>query len=89
MDYSTLVGLADAGADFQEFVSGNIGSYLVKRAEQEEVAALRKLMTVDPSDEKAVKTLQLEAAVPRRLIVWIADVIEAGKTAKWQLEQGV
>jgi hypothetical protein len=85
-EYEQLMTLANAGADFKEFAGSNVGRYMLDKARQDEVAALRKLATVDPADREAIHKLQLEAIVPRRVIKWIDEVISAGKTAEWQLQ---
>ena len=86
-EYDETMGLAHLGADFQVFVKGNVGAYLVARAEQDELAALRRLAQINPSDQDAIYKLQMDAAVPRRVIAWIAEAIQVGRNAQWQIEQ--
>jgi len=81
--------IADLGADFEEFKRGNMGSYLMQCAERDEITALRKLADVDSDDKDAVYKLQLEAKIPKRVVQWIEDIINKGKTAKFQVEQEV
>lgn len=86
-EYEETMDLANIGADFQEFIRGKIGAYLVARAEQDELNALRKLAVINPADQDAIYKLQLDAAVPKRVISWIAEVIQTGRNAQWQIEQ--
>ncbi len=78
---------ADIGADFETFCKGNVGSYLIKKAEEDEINALRKIAKVNPEDKEEIYKLQMEAAVPKRVINWIAQIISEGKAAKFEMEQ--
>jgi len=78
---------ANLGADFEEFCGGNVGSHLIKCAERDELAALRKLANVDSGDKETIYKLQLAAKAPRMAINWIGQTISEGKTAKHIVDQ--
>ncbi len=86
-DYKDIIEIANIGADFKTFVTTNVGSYILEKARQEEIIALRDLATVDPDNKPEIHRLQLKAAVPMQLLEYIDEVITAGKTAEWQLDQ--
>lgn len=87
MKPETLQQIADIGADFKTFSNSNIGRYLLDKAEQEEIAALKRLRTADPDDKFEIYKLQLAAEVPHRLIKWIEQIINGGEQARAVLEQ--
>lgn len=74
------------GREVEHFLTGAIGSYLVKRAQNEIDAALNGLREVDPEDAKAVRALQNEAKVAQLVIDWLAEVIRRGQIATQVLE---
>ena len=78
---------ASDGADLKKFKEGSAGIYLYKQAELDEMAALRKIITVPPDDKEAIYKLQLAAAVPRKAIEWIERAMAEGKEAMFQLEE--
>ena len=87
--YEKLINQANIGADFREFVSSNVGAYLVERAEREEIEILRKLADVAPDNTEAIYKLQLQAKVPKKLMQFISEAIRDGNVAKWSLEQSI
>ena len=85
--YDSIEDLADISADFQAFAKSNVGRYLLRMAEKEEIEVLRKLVKVPADDTQAILALQVQAEVPRRLLQFIDGVLKAGKLADWQLKQ--
>ena len=86
--YKKLVDSANISSDFEVFISSNVGAYLLKRIEQEELEALRSLVDVPADDRDEIYKRQLRAAVPRRILQFLNNVIRDGKMATWQIEQG-
>ena len=86
-EYEKVVDEANIGADLAAFKNGNVGRYLIARADELELRALRKLATIPAGDKEEIYKLQLEAAVPRRFIQFVDEAITRGKAARWQLDQ--
>lgn len=86
-EYKKLVTDANIGADVRRFLGGNVGQYLLKRAEMAEIEALRALGTVDPEDKAEIVKLQLAAATPRMFIKFMGQALRDGDAAAWQLAQ--
>ncbi len=86
--YKKLVDSANISSDFEVFIRSNVGAYLLKRIEQEELEALRSLVDVPADDRDEIYKRQLRAAVPRRILQFLNNVIRDGKMATWQIEQG-
>lgn len=87
-NYKKLVDSANISSDFEVFIRSNVGAYLLKRIEQEELEALRSLVDVPADDRDEIYKRQLRAAVPRRILQFLNNVIRDGKMATWQIEQG-
>ena len=85
--YKKLVDDANIGADFRTFATSNIGAYLIKRAEREEIETLRKLARVPADDKDHIYKLQLQAQVPKKLLQFISEAIVAGDGAQWSIDQ--
>lgn len=85
-EYNDLKFSADIGADFKAFLGSGIGQYLVAKAENDEMKALRVLAEVDPSDSAEIFKLQVAARVPRQVVKWLNDVIKAGEDAKYLIK---
>ena len=86
-DYSNKIKAQNLGADFKAFKTSNVGAHLIKCAERDEIAALKILATASPEDTDLIRKLQFDAAVPARLLQWIEQVINAGESAKFELNQ--
>lgn len=86
-EYTILVESANAGADMETFRSSNAGRILYQKAQEDEIDALRKLAVADPADPVLIRALQLEALVPRRVILWIEEVVGLGNVAKFSIEE--
>ena len=80
------VQVAVFGKEVELFLSSSVGTYLVKRAENEIEEAIKKLRVCDPEDPKAVRQHQNEAAVAQAVIDWLADAINQGEHARQLLE---
>jgi len=85
--YTDLMNIANVGSAFKEFSTSNIGAYILKRAERDEIELLRDLAAVDSDNPEEIRRLQMRAALPKLLIEYIDEVIRDGNNAKWELEQ--
>ena len=76
-----LVRWATFGRQVEDFLEGPIGSYLVKKAEEQSQEAMGKLKVVDPEDPKAVRALQNAVVVADSIMAWLGDAINEGQGA--------
>lgn len=83
---SPLVRDAMFGKQVEQFLDGDIGNYLVKRAQTEIDVAIEKLKKVNPVDVDLVRTYQNDVKVAEFFIVWLGDAIAAGHAAIETLE---
>ena len=61
--YRGLVESANIGAECREFLSSKVGSYLLSKAQEAEISALRALGSVDVNDKAKIIELQINAKV--------------------------
>lgn len=87
-DKKEMTDKANIGADFFSFKHSNVGAYLIKKAEDEEMRMLRQLLTIPPDDKENIWRAQLAAMAPRMVIEWIETTISEGKAAEFSLSQG-
>lgn len=83
-DVKQLKQQIDFGFQVQAFLRGEVGQYLIKRAEDQVEAAVEQLKRVDPEDAKAVRAIQNEITVAESFQYWLADAITAGENAEQQ-----
>ena len=69
------------GKQIEDFLSSDIGVYLVKKAEREVQAAFEALKSVNPVDGKAVQALQNKIWVAESFQQWLGDGIVDGLQA--------
>jgi hypothetical protein len=82
----TLVAAAMLGRDAEEFLQGDVGRYLLARAEEEEQEALNALATVWPWRRRRITDLQAKLWRARSFKQWLADLITEGRQSLEQLE---
>ncbi len=75
------------GRDAQEFLSTELGRYLVGRAELEEREALEKLSEVSAWRVLRVQELQAQVWRARSVRAWLAEIVQAGNAAEAAMEQ--
>lgn len=78
---------ATLGRDAEEFLSSDVGRYLIGRCEQEIADAQEKLSQVSPWRRNRIKELQNEVWRARSVRQWLAGLVVSGKEAEKQLEQ--
>lgn len=82
MDNETLFAEVALGIRTKEFLNTDTGRLITGRAEIELLEARAALEQVDPEDAKAVREIQTKAAVARKMITWLNEVIENGNQAE-------
>ncbi len=75
------VRAAVLGRQVQDFLEGDIGVYLVGRAEEQAALAVQKLKVVAPWRRRRIRQLQNQVAVAESVLVWLADAVAAGRSA--------
>lgn len=71
------------GEDFERFIRGHLGKWLVQRAESERGDLLEKLAVLDPADDaKQMRKVQQRIAVIDSWQQWIAEAITEGVVAE-------
>lgn len=83
-----LLAEVDLGLEADQFLRSKIGKYIVGRATDQSEAAMEKLKIVDPTDAKAVQSIQNDIWRADTLATWITDLIRGGKNAEDQINQG-
>lgn len=68
----------DFGFQVEAFLLGDIGKFLVGRAEEEISSAVDKLKVIDPADAKGITMLQNEIYRAESVQYWLAEAIQAG-----------
>ncbi len=77
----------DFGVQVGRFLNGEVGQYLIQRAQDEREAALEALAAVDPEDAKMIRTLQARIGVVDRIQQWLEEAISAAQSATARLQQ--
>jgi hypothetical protein len=86
-EYAELEGQLELGAAVETFLGGQIGRYLIQRAETERAEALEALKDVNPEDAAAVRALQNRVRVVDTVQQWLADTISQAAAAFARLER--
>lgn len=73
------------GQDVEAFIKGQLGQYLIKRAEDDRASALEELAKADPEDEKAIRAIQFRIQVVDGIQQYFADAISKGQALEHQL----
>lgn len=79
-----VVRTAVFGKQVEEFVNGDIGRYITKRADDEIAECFQKLKVTRPNSPGAIQhieSLQARIAVCERVIAWLAEAITEGRQA--------
>ena len=80
-DSQTLMAEAILGKDAEDFLKSEVGQYIVGRIEQDIEEAKSKFTEVDPTDAKAVMSLQNEIKRAESLKQYFEEIIVAGRNA--------
>jgi hypothetical protein len=82
-----LMGQARLGISLEEAKNTDLYKYLLARALAEHDDAVSKLLTVNPTNTKAIIRLQAEARRMEALTVWLDDAVVAGRNAELELNK--
>lgn len=82
-----LFDYAALGREIESFWGSSVGTYLLKRADDEYVKAISELETCDPTDFKAIVKCQGETWRAKSFRKWLTEGIEAGRVAENVLEE--
>jgi len=80
------VRLAQFGRQVELFLEGDIGSFLLERAESQIEEAVRELKKTDPYNGKAIQTLQNRIEVAESIAQWLGETIQQGHQAMEELK---
>ncbi len=84
-----LLKSIDFGFEVEAFLSGDIGKYLVKRAEDEIEAAVEQMKRISPDNAAGIRALQHKIHVAEDIQYWLAEAIQSGLNAQQELhDQG-
>jgi hypothetical protein len=86
-DIDVMKAEVAVGDLFKQWLSSDVGKYIVGRAEQYETAILRELRDTDPKETIKIIQLQSDAKMPGKLLQWIEDAIGQGEIAGYQLNE--
>lgn len=76
-----LIAEAEIGEEARKFVESDLGKTLLGMAQQDAREAEEKLGEVDPTDTKAIISLQNKIKLCRLFEQWLAELISRGNDA--------
>lgn len=79
--------MAVFGRQVEDFLNGDIGSYLVACAQADIDEGLKELRSVNAEDPKAVRAAQNKVAVAESIMMWLGDAIQRGHAATELLQE--
>ena len=82
---SELHRAIDFGFQVEAFIQGEIGQYLIKRAEGCVTEAVEELKVADPANQNSIRAIQSRIQVAERIQYWLAEAIQAGHAAQDEL----
>jgi len=83
-----LIAEMDLGQKAKAFMDSDVGIYIEGRAKLYEMELLDKFRNVSARDEELILKLQALSEVPRLVMKWLAEAINNGESAAFQLRQG-
>ena len=89
MDNQDLHSQIHLGKKAENFLTGELGKYIIDRAQDQSEAAIIKLVSVDPNDTDKIQYLQNEIRVTRMAIEWLSDLIVMGAQNLKLIEEGI
>lgn len=81
------MGQVSLGIDAEAFVLSPLGKYLIGRSEREVEQAVEQLKRVAPDDSKVIAALLHRIRVAESVPQWLAEAIQAGHHAEFQLRE--
>ena len=82
-----LLSIAKMGVDAESFLQTPLGRFLMKKAKDEEAAALAELVDADPEDVKENREIRNRIHVVKMFRQWMTEAIEVGHAAHMHLKQ--
>lgn len=86
-DVDVLKAEAILGKDAEEFISSELGRYIIERVEQDKSEAIVKLSTVSVWRKNKIRDLQNEIWRCDTFKSWLAETVTRGRQAMDLLEQ--
>lgn len=81
MSLDQLIAEAEIGEEARKFVESDLGKTIIGMAQQDARAAEEALGDVDPTDIKAIVSLQNKIKLCRLFEQWLAELISRGNDA--------
>lgn len=78
---------ATFGKLVEDFLTSDIGDYLIRCAKDKERLAVEKLKVVAPWRRKRIQELQNEIEVAEEIQRWLGNAVAAGQAAMEQLKE--
>jgi len=75
---ATLLETGVLGKMVEDFLTGDIGSFVLNKIDEETQAAIQELIICDPTDHKSIQEHQNTIRVVNSIKNWLAEAIEAG-----------
>lgn len=75
----------DFGFQVEAFIQGEIGQYLIKRADEAVAEAVEELKVADPALPDGIRAIQMRIHVAERIQYWLAEAIQSGQAAQDEL----
>jgi hypothetical protein len=71
----------------EDFLSGPIGSHLIRKADEQTAEAVAKLKVVSPEDPVTIRALQAQIQVADSVVQWLAEAVHEGQMALEHLKE--
>jgi hypothetical protein len=78
---------ASFGRVVEDFLSGPIGSHLIRKADEQTAEAVAKLKVVSAEDSATIRALQAQAQVADSVMQWLAEAVHEGQMALEHLKE--
>jgi hypothetical protein len=85
--HNYLLAQGVIGKEAEDFLASDVGRYLVGRARQESMVALRELKTVWPWRKRRIQQLQNRVAWGEAFEGWIKELVVNGRIAEATFDQ--
>lgn len=83
----TLFAEAVLGKDAEEFLSSDIGRYIIGQCEMEAAEAKDELARIHPWRTRRIRDLQNQVWRAESVRMWLAELVIAGKAAMQVLDE--
>lgn len=81
-----LILRATFGKQVENFLSSDVGSYIIARADEERSEAMSALVTVNPAEIEEIRKLQSKAELAIKMKQWLISAVTDGLSALQILE---